>query len=52
MTKLPDIIKFAAKNDLSLLNDFVNLPRWNGSEACRTYAMKHENHGVWGPLRR
>ena len=83
MTKRPDIIKFAAKNDLSLLNDFVNLPRWNGSEAClivedldffysefpldialakdicvecpmleacRTYAMKHENHGVWGGL--
>ena len=83
MTKRPDIIKFAAKNDLSLLNDFVNLPHITGTEACldvedpdlffsdfgldialakdicaecpmlqscRNYAMKHENHGVWGGL--
>ena len=83
MTKRPDIIKFASKNDLSLLNDFMNLPRWNGTEACadvedpeqffsdfaldialakdicaecpmiqacRNYAMKHENYGVWGGL--
>ena len=34
MTKRPDIIKFASKNDLSMLNDFINLPRWNGTEAC------------------
>lgn len=76
-------MKFAAKNDLSLLNEFVNTPKWNGSEAClvvedldfffsefpldialakdicaecpmiqacRTYAMQHENNGVWGGL--
>lgn len=82
MTKRPEIIKFAAKNDLSLLNDFVNLPQVTGNEACletepdlffsdfgldialakgicaecpmieacRAYAMKHENNGVWGGL--
>ena len=83
MTKRPEIVKFAAKNDLSLLNDFVNLPKITGKEAClivedpdlffsdfgldialakdicaecpmieacRTYAMKHENYGVWGGL--
>jgi WhiB family redox-sensing transcriptional regulator len=82
MTKRPEIIKFAAKNDLSLLNDFVNLPQVSGKEACletepdlffsdfgldialakdicaecpmiaacREYAIKHENFGVWGGL--
>jgi hypothetical protein len=82
MTKRPEIIKFAAKNDLSLLNDFVNLPQVTGNEACletepdlffsdfgldialakdicaecpmiaacREYAIKHENYGVWGGL--
>jgi hypothetical protein len=82
MTKRPEIVKFAAKNDLSLLNDFVNLPKVTGKEACletepdlffsdfgldialakdicaecpmiaacRDYAIKHENYGVWGGL--
>jgi hypothetical protein len=82
MTKRPEIVKFAAKNDLSLLNDFVNLPKVTGKEACletepdlffsdfgldialakdicaecpmieacRAYAIKHENSGVWGGL--
>jgi hypothetical protein len=83
MTKRPEIVRFASKNSLEVLTDFVNTPKWNGSEAClvvedldfffsefpldialakdicaecpmieacRTYAMKHENHGVWGGL--
>lgn len=81
MTKRPEIVKFASKNSLDALNDFVNLPVWTGDEAClivedldfffsefaldialakdiciecpmmvacRDYALKHENHGVWG----
>ena len=81
MTKRPEIVKFATKNSLDTLNDFVNLPVWTGDEAClivedldfffsefaldialakdiciecpmmvacRDYAIKHENHGVWG----
>ena len=83
MTKRPEIVKFASKNNLEVLTDFVDLPKWNGKEAClvvedldfffsdfaldialakdicaecpmleacRAYAMKHENHGVWGGL--
>ena len=83
MTKRPEIVKFASKNNLAVLNDFVNTPKWNGTEAClivedldfffsefpldialakdicaecpmieacRAYAMKHENNGVWGGL--
>ena len=83
MTKRPEIVKFASKNHLSLLNEFVNLPNWTGKEACllvedldffysefplditlakdiclecpmmvacRDYALKHENSGVWGGL--
>jgi WhiB family redox-sensing transcriptional regulator len=83
MTKRPEIIKFASKNSLEALNDFVNLPNWTGEEAClivedldffysefaldialakdicaecpmiaacREYALKHENNGVWGGL--
>ena len=83
MTKRPEIVKFASKNNLEVLTDFVNLPKWKGDEAClvvedldfffsefpldialakdicaecpmieacRAYAMKHENHGVWGGL--
>ena len=82
MTKRPEIVKFAAKNNLALLTDFVNLPQVTGQEACLetepdlffsefaldialakdicaecpliesclAYAMKHENHGVWGGL--
>ena len=83
MTKRPEIVKFASKNDLSLVNEFVNLPKWTGKEACllvedldfffsefpldialakdiciecpmmvacRDYALKHENNGVWGGL--
>ena len=83
MTKRPEIVRFASKNNLEALTDFVNTPRWNGSEAClvledldfffsefpldialakdicaecpmiaacRAYAMKHENYGVWGGL--
>jgi hypothetical protein len=83
MTKRPDIIKFASKNSLNELNDFQNLPNYNGDEACMTvedldfffsefpldialakdiciecpmmvacrdYAIKHENYGVWGGL--
>ena len=82
MTKRPEIVKFASKNNLALLNDFVNLPKITGDEACletepelffsdfaldialakdicaecpmiaacRAYAIKHENNGVWGGL--
>ena len=83
MTKRPEIVKFASKNNLEALTDFVNTPNWTGEEAClavedldfffsefaldialakdicaecpmiaacRDYAMKHENHGVWGGL--
>ena len=83
MTKRPEIVRFASKNDLALLNEFVNLPKWTGKEACllvedldfffsefpldialakdiclecpmmvacRDYALKHENNGVWGGL--
>jgi hypothetical protein len=83
MTKRPEIVKFASKNNLEVLTDFVNLPKWKGNEAClivedldfffsefpldialakdicaecpmieacRAYAMKHENNGVWGGL--
>ena len=83
MTKRPEIVKFASKNNLEALTDFVNTPKWKGDEAClvvedldfffsefpldialakdicaecpmiaacRAYAMKHENHGVWGGL--
>lgn len=81
MTKRPEVVAFAAKNALSLLEQFVNVPYWTGDEACllvedpdffysefkldielakdiciecpmmvmcREYAIKHENHGVWG----
>jgi hypothetical protein len=83
MTKRPEIVKFASKNNLEVLTDFVNLPKWKGNEAClvvedldfffsefpldialakdicaecpmieacRAYALKHENSGVWGGL--
>lgn len=82
MTKRPEIVKFASKNSLDVLTDFVNLPRVTGKEACldtepdlffsdfaldialakdiclecpmmlacRDYAIKHENNGVWGAL--
>jgi hypothetical protein len=83
MTKRPEIVKFASKNNLEVLTDFVNLPKWKGNEAClivedldfffsefpldialakdicaecpmieacRGYALKHENNGVWGGL--
>lgn len=83
MTKRPEIVRFASKNSLEVLTDFVDLPKWKGDEACmivedldfffsefpldialakdiciecpmmvacRDYAMKHENNGVWGGL--
>ena len=82
MTKRPEIVKFASKNSLEVLTDFVNTPNLTGEEACletepdfffsefpldialakdicaecpmieacRAYAMKHENNGVWGGL--
>jgi hypothetical protein len=82
MTKRPEIVKFASKNSLEVLTDFVNLPQVTGKEACletepdlffsefpldialakdicaecpliaacRAYALKHENNGVWGGL--
>jgi hypothetical protein len=82
MTKRPEIVKFASKNSLEVLTDFVNLPKVTGQEACletepdlffsdfaldialakdicaecplieacRAYALKHENAGVWGGL--
>jgi WhiB family redox-sensing transcriptional regulator len=83
MTKRPEIVRFASKNSLEVLTDFVDLPKWKGNEAClvvedldfffsefpldialakdicaecpmiaacRAYAMKHENNGVWGGL--
>ena len=34
MTKRPEIVRFASKNNLEVLTDFVNLPQWNGDEAC------------------
>ena len=82
MTKRPEIVRFASKNSLDVLTDFVDLPQVTGQEACletepdlffsdfaldialakdicaecplieacRAYAVKHENAGVWGGL--
>ena len=34
MTKRPEIVRFASKNSLDVLTDFVDLPQVTGQEAC------------------
>jgi hypothetical protein len=82
MSKTPEIVTIAKRENLKFLNDFTNLPVVTGMEACLneepdlffsefaldivkakttcntcpllescgTYALKHENFGVWGGM--
>ena len=82
MSKTPEIVTIAKRENLKFLNDFTNLPVVTGKEACLeeepdlffsdfaldiakakatcntcpllescgTYALKHENFGVWGGM--
>lgn len=82
MSKTPEIVTVAKRENLKFLHDFTNLPAVTGKEACLeeepelffsdfaldiakakatcntcplleacgTYALKHENFGVWGGM--